>query len=102
MQEAFDPDPDNISRILRANGAASWGHKIKTESKSVLEETAISAEMEYRFMMPEVPIRTEPAAFNSAAVQGTNSSGPGKKQEERIYKGATYVKGEDGQWHLKQ
>ncbi len=102
MQEAFDPDPDNISRIIRANGAASWGHPIKTESKPVLEETAISAEMEYRFMTPEVPIRPEPAAFNSTAFQGTNSIEPGKKKEERIYKGATYVKGEDGQWHLKQ
>jgi hypothetical protein len=100
MQEAFDPDPDNISRILRANGASSWGHKIKSESTPLPEEAVISAEIEYRFMTPEVPIRTDPPT-KSTAVQGSNTIQPEKKLEERVYKGAVYVKGEDGQWHLK-
>jgi Flp pilus assembly CpaE family ATPase len=102
MQEAFDADPDNISRVFRANGSASLGRKIKNESKPLFEETAISNEMEYRFMTPEVPIRTEPASSNPTVIQGNTTIEPVKKQEERIYKGSTYVKGEDGQWHLKQ
>jgi hypothetical protein len=101
MRETFDADPHSISRILQANGAVIGGHKIKNDSKSHLEETAIAAGMESRFKAPDTSSRPEPAA-NPSAFQGTNAIVPVIKPEERIYKGATYVKGADGQWHLKQ
>jgi hypothetical protein len=101
MRETFDADPHSISRILQANGAVIGGHKIKSDSKSHLEETAIAAGMESRFKAPDTSSRPEPAS-NPSAFQGTNAIVPVIKPEERIYKGATYVKGADGQWHLKQ
>ena len=37
-----------------------------------------------------------------AATPARVNSGPKGKPETRTYKGATYEKGEDGQWHLQQ
>jgi pilus assembly protein CpaE len=45
--------------------------------------------------------RTEPAAASRAA--GQSASTPKHHEPEtRIYRGATYVKGADGQWHLRK
>jgi hypothetical protein len=101
MREAFDADPQSISRILQANGAVIGGHKIKNDSKSHLEETSIAAGMESRFMAPDKSKRPEPGSTPSG-FQSPSAIVPVIKPEERTYKGATYVKGADGQWHLKQ
>jgi hypothetical protein len=38
----------------------------------------------------------------SGAVEDTNNAAPKAEAKIRVYKGATYVKGDDNQWHLQQ
>ena len=46
--------------------------------------------------------RADQANTKREAVQTGNAPNQQVKQETRTYKGATYVKGADGQWHLEQ
>jgi hypothetical protein len=101
-EEAFDPDPQSIPGIFKSDGAGVGGRKFKNENNSIAKETAIAAEKEQRFRAPEISNRAERGSSNLSAIQGNKTTEPVKKQEERVYKGATYVKGEDGKWHLKQ
>jgi hypothetical protein len=101
-REAFDPNPQSVSGIFKANGAAAVGRKFKNESNPLAEETAIANEKEKRFRASEISNRADRGASSPTAVRGNKTIEPVKKQEERVYQGATYVKGEDGKWHLKQ
>ena len=101
-REAFDPNPQSVSGIFKANGAAAVGRKFKNESNPLAEETAIANEKEKRFRASEISNRADRSASSPTAVRGNKTIEPVKKQEERVYQGATYVKGEDGKWHLKQ
>jgi len=51
-------------------------------------------------------ITSEPSKVNGPVTGGRKSKNEAPKelpsQEVRVYKGATYLKGEDGKWHLKQ
>jgi hypothetical protein len=46
--------------------------------------------------------RSEPAETRSGASQGASVPTQQTKLETRVYKGATYVKGADGQWYLQK
>jgi Flp pilus assembly CpaE family ATPase len=46
--------------------------------------------------------RNEPAESRSGASQGASVPTQQTKVETRVYKGATYVKGADGQWYLQK
>jgi hypothetical protein len=99
---AIDPNPQSTSGIFKPSAPVVGGRKIKSEGNFLAKETAIAAEKEQRFRAPEIPNLVERAASNPTAVQGNKAIEPVKKQEERVYQGATYVRGEDGKWHLKQ
>jgi Flp pilus assembly CpaE family ATPase len=92
---AFDPDPQSIPGIFKPEGAAFGERKLKNENNSLAKEPTSFAEKVQQFKTHEVSNRTERGSSGPAVA-------PVKKQEERVYKGATYVKGEDGKWHLKQ
>jgi hypothetical protein len=57
-------------------------------------------------LMPEMveieAVRNEPAESKSGASQGASVPTQQTKLETRVYKGATYVKGADGQWYLQK
>jgi hypothetical protein len=62
----------------------------------------VAAAMAMRFGQIEKSIRNENGDMNSRPAQtGSNNNQPAE-QETRVYRGSTYVKGTDGQWHLKQ
>jgi hypothetical protein len=92
---AFDPEPQSTPGIFKPEGAVVGGGKIKNENNSPAKETTSFAEKVQQFKTHEVSNRSERGSSGPAVA-------PVKKQEERVYKGATYVKGEDGKWHLKQ
>jgi hypothetical protein len=102
VREAFDPIPQSTPGIFKPDSAVVGGRKIKNEVSPVAKETAIAAEKERQFKASEIPNRAESGASNPTAVQGNRTIEAEKQQEERVYKGATYVKGEDGKWHLKK
>jgi hypothetical protein len=101
-REAFDPNPQSTLGNFKPDNAVAGGRKIKNEGSPNAKETAIAAEKERQFKAPEIPNRAERGAPIPTAVQGSRTVEPEKVQEERVYKGATYVKGEDGKWHLKK
>jgi len=101
-RQAFDPEPQSIAGIFKPEGAVAGDRKIKHENSPLAKETANFAEKVQQFKTHDISNRAERGSSNSASVQGNKTVESGKKQEERIYKGATYVKGEDGKWHLKQ
>jgi hypothetical protein len=47
-------------------------------------------------------VRNEPAETKPSAPQGAGIPAQQIKVETRVYKGATYVKGADGQWYLQK
>ena len=102
VHEAFDPNPQTIGGIFKVNGAVVGGRKLKNESVPLAKEATVAVEKEQRLRTPEVSHRPERGASAPTAVQFNKTIEPVKKQEERVYQGATYVKGEDGKWHLKQ
>jgi Flp pilus assembly CpaE family ATPase len=48
------------------------------------------------------PAKATPAARTQASGDTGSSTGKRGQLETRVYKGSTYVKGEDGEWHLQQ
>jgi hypothetical protein len=102
MSETFDPSPQSIPGILKPNGAVLGGRKVKSENNPLAKETVSATEKEQRFNMSESSNRAERGASSPTPAQGNKTVEAVKKQEERVYLGATYVKGEDGKWHLKK
>ena len=97
-----DADSEDIFAVLQANGAVIGGQKRASESKPFLVETSISTGMQARFTATDTSRGTDITDTKPEALQtGSTTNQPGEP-ETRIYKGATYVKGADGQWHLKQ
>lgn len=93
-------DRDDISHILQANRAVG-GHLRRIQGNSPLEGSGPMG-VPSRFGGHDNPHRTERPDANADVIQtGTHSDGS-SEPETRTYKGATYVKGADGKWHIKQ
>jgi hypothetical protein len=58
--------------------------------------------MAMRFGQIEKSIRNENGDSNSRPAQSGNNNNQPTELETRTYRGSTYVKGTDGQWHLKE
>lgn len=101
-RKAADADPESISRILNSNGAATGGQKRWMESRPLFEEGNLPLTIQSLYMAPEFPSRREFVEQKVQGLQIVSNDNLVSKPEERTYKGATYVKGTDGQWHLKQ
>ncbi|MGA9668024.1 MAG: AAA family ATPase [Terracidiphilus sp.] len=93
-------DRDDISHILQANRGVG-GQLRRIQGNSPLEGAGPMG-VPSRFGGHESSQRIERPDANSDVLQtGTNTDRSGE-QETRSYKGATYVKGADGKWHIKQ
>jgi len=94
-----EADVDDISRLLQVKGAVA-GPMRRIQNSSLLEEAAHSAGA--RYPGPENSNRNDRGEYNAQVLQTGNANNRTIEPETRTYKGATYVKGNDGQWHLKQ
>lgn len=83
-RESFDPEPPSAPGLFKPDSAPLGGRKMKNDNGP-----------------NEAFNRADRGSSNPPAAHGNKTVEPIKKLEERIYKGATYVKGEDGKWHLK-
>jgi hypothetical protein len=71
----------------------------ESQTKPFSEGAALAAESQGS---ADSANRADQANMKREAVQTSNAPTQQVKQETRTYKGATYVKGADGQWHLEQ
>jgi hypothetical protein len=93
---------DEASKPVYSPSRAAGGDPRRVQGTSAFEETPVAAAMAMRFGQIEKSIRNENGDMNSRPAQtGSNNNQPAE-QETRVYRGSTYVKGTDGQWHLKQ
>jgi hypothetical protein len=87
--------------VYHANHKSS-GETRRIQGSSAFEETPVAAAMAMRFGQIEKSIRNEDEDSNSRPVQSGSTNNQPVELETRTYRGSTYVKGTDGQWHLKQ
>jgi hypothetical protein len=97
METAGGEPEDNVES-LQADGMDMGG----TESKTAPEDAALEAGAQTAFASTDTADRTDFADTRRGAAQSGKAPIPQAKPETRVYKGATYVKGADGQWHLQQ
>jgi hypothetical protein len=74
-------------------------HMSGIESKTSPEGAPSAAGMRTTFTSADA---ADQADTRRGAMQSGKPPIPQVKPETRVYKGATYVKGADGQWHLQQ
>jgi hypothetical protein len=94
-----EADVDDISHLLQVKGAVA-GPMRRIQNSSLLEEAAYSPGT--RYPGTENSNRNDRGEYNAQVLQTANTNNRTIEPETRTYKGATYVKGTDGQWHLKQ
>jgi Flp pilus assembly CpaE family ATPase len=94
-----ESDVDDISRLLQVNRAVA-GPMRRIQNNSLLDEAALSGGA--RFPGPDNSNRNDRGDTNTQVLQTGSTNNRTIEPETRTYKGATYVKGTDGQWHLKQ
>jgi hypothetical protein len=93
---------DEISKLgYSANRTTTGGETRRVQSNSAFEETPVAAGMATRFGQIEKSIRNEHGDSNSRPAQSGSTPNQSEEPETRVYRGSTYVKGTDGQWHLK-
>jgi Flp pilus assembly CpaE family ATPase len=93
---------DEISNLAYHANRTTGGETRKIQGNSTFEETPVAAAMAMRFGQIEKSIRNENGDSNSRPVQSGSTNNQPAELETRTYRGSTYVKGTDGQWHLKQ
>ncbi|MGA2851296.1 MAG: AAA family ATPase [Terracidiphilus sp.] len=93
---------DEISDLVYHANHKSSGETRRIQGSSAFEETPVAAAMAMRFGQIEKSIRNEDEDSNSRPVQSGSTNNQPVELETRTYRGSTYVKGTDGQWHLKQ
>ena len=95
-------DADGISQSVETDGVNLKDRESGIEDNSASESTEIAAGAQTPAKSADTADRTDSAETNRGAMQGSKASNQQVKPETRSYKGATYVKGADGQWHLQQ
>ena len=96
-QESADEEPEDNSQSFQAEELED--RKSGIESKTPHEGAPSAAGTQTPFTSTDA---ADQADRKRGASQGSTSPVPQGKPETRVYKGATYVKGADGQWHLQQ
>jgi len=96
-QESADEEPEDNSQSLQAEELED--RKSGIESKTSPEGAPSAAGMQATFTSTDA---ADQADTRQGAMQSGKPPIPQVKPETRVYKGATYVKGADGQWHLQQ
>jgi Flp pilus assembly CpaE family ATPase len=100
--ETVDADAEDISQSLETDGMNVRDGESGIESNTPAEGRALTAGTQTLFTSTDTAERTDFADTNRGALQGGKAPNQQGKPETRSYKGATYVKGADGQWHLQQ
>ena len=96
-QESADDEAEDNSQSLQAEELED--RKSGIESKTPHEGAPSAAGTQTPFTSTDAADRAD---TKRGASQGSTPPIPQGKPETRVYKGATYVKGADGQWHLQQ
>jgi hypothetical protein len=91
-QEAGDADAEDLEQSPEAENKSMREQEGRAESKAAAESAASQA-------AKRTPDNADTKRGPAQNEKTTNQQG---KLETRTYKGATYVKGADGQWHLEQ
>jgi hypothetical protein len=102
VQTSEAKEKDDLSKLANHTSRTAGGEMRRIQGNPAFEETPVAAAMAMRFGSIEKSIRNEYAESNSRPVQSGNSTNQPAELETRTYRGSTYVKGPDGQWHLKQ
>jgi hypothetical protein len=93
---------DESSKTGYSANRTTGGEPRRIQGNAAFEETPVAAAMAMRFGQIEKSIRNDHGDSNSRPVQSGNNTDQQAEPETRIYRGSTYVKGPDGQWHLKE
>jgi hypothetical protein len=96
-QETADEEPEDNSQALQAEEMEE--QKSGIESKTPPEGAPPAAGTQASFPSADA---ADLADTKRGASQSSRPPVPQGRTETRVYKGATYVKGADGQWHLQQ
>jgi hypothetical protein len=96
-EQAIESDGDGNSESSDAESMNAADRESQTKASS--DGSALAAEPH---ATTDSANRADQANTKREAVQTGNAPNQQVKQETRTYKGATYVKGADGQWHLEQ
>jgi hypothetical protein len=96
-QETADEEPLDNSQAVQAEDMEDQQSGI--ESKTPPEGAAPAAGTQAPFPSADA---ADLADTKRGASQSSRPPTPQGRTETRVYKGATYVKGADGQWHLQQ
>jgi Flp pilus assembly CpaE family ATPase len=102
IPDAFDPDAENNPQSLEADGANARDGERGIESSTAPVGATQTTGTQTQLTSNDNVDRNDHADTNRGASQSGKPSNPQGKPETRSYKGATYVKGADGQWHLQQ
>ncbi len=100
--EAADEETEDRLDAYRDHSLNMNDEKSGAESKTPAEGMAPTAGTQRPSTPTETEDRTEVPDARRGSMQSGKAPVPQAKQETRSYKGATYVKGADGQWHLQQ
>jgi Flp pilus assembly CpaE family ATPase len=100
--EKADEETDSYSEQQRKDNWDMEDRNEGVESKTTAEGTVQPAGKQTPLTATETADRAEVADTKRGAMQSNKTPIPQSKPETRSYKGATYVKGADGQWHLLQ
>jgi Flp pilus assembly CpaE family ATPase len=102
VTETADEETDGYSEQKRDDNLDMEDRDYGVESKTAAEGTVPPAGKQTPLTATETADRAEVADTKRGSVQSSKPPIPQSKPETRSYKGATYVKGADGQWHLQQ
>jgi hypothetical protein len=102
VQTTEAKDKEDVTKLLNQASRTTGGEIRRIQANPAFEETPVAAAMAMRFGSIEKSIRNDYAESNSRPLQSGTSTDQPTESETRTYRGSTYVKGPDGQWHLKQ
>ena len=95
-------DPNDAGTPL---GAAEPGSTARIPERPVYpssSSTLFSSAGQTAFTSPEIPRRTHHTGAHHVGSHAGSASSLQNEPKTRTYRGATYAKGADGQWHLQQ
>ena len=99
--DATDAEAEELSKSVETDGENVRDRESGMENNAGTENTGLAGSQTQGTSM-DAADRTDTAETNRGALQGSKATNQQVKPETRSYKGATYVKGADGQWHLQQ
>jgi hypothetical protein len=74
----------------------------ENQTKAGSPDAALAADQQTPYASTDSTNRADQSSTKRETAHAVNAPNQQVKQETRTYKGATYVKGADGQWHLEQ